>query len=217
MKTQQAQRKKQGPVKRVVQQPALLARLIRKHRILKAIKASPLVAEIRRNQALKTKKPLPEGARLQVAKLFSGVSPFSPNVIIELGQHRLAADAKTITHPERFDHHFKKGERILYTHVESTDPRVIMKLSKFMTTGETAKMLHEAGFAGIVGDTPTQTLVKMYLKMGFRAVEAPLPKAVRVRERIRYAKNVQIRGYPREFLRSPIKRVTFRFDGATLK
>ncbi len=196
-------KKKPSAIKRIVKNPSLLARVVRR---------SQAISEVRRNIALKKRFPLPYGAEIQIRKLDSRKHMFKSNVIIALGQHRLVSDAKTITRPQRFGGAFKKGERILYTHVESTDPKIIMKLSRFMTSKETSRILHEKGFAGIVGDTPTQTLVKMYLKMGFKEVTAQLPKIVRLRERLRYVKNIPTRGYPKEFINSPIRRVTFRFD-----
>ena len=194
---------KPSRIKRIAKKPAILTRLV---------KRGAMISEIRRNMALKNKKPLPHGAKIEILKLDSAPHLLKSNVIISLGQHRLVSDAKTITHPERFGGVFKKGERILYTHVESTDPKTIMKLSKFMTSQETSKILHAAGFAGLVGDTPTQTLIKMYLKLGFKESTDSLPRLVKLRERLRYAKNIPLRGYPREFINSPIRRVTFRFD-----
>jgi hypothetical protein len=167
---------------------------------------------LRRRRALRNKEKPPLGTEAKLEILSTRHIPFKSNIRITVGDHRLVAYKKRVYNPKNFDGAFKRGDQILYWHLESNDPKTIIKLLKKGTSPEAQREFAQKGFAGFAGDVPNKELCALYQKFGFSVVKAPISPITIARERTRYAMNVLTRGYPKENLRTPFIRVILRFD-----
>lgn len=165
---------------------------------------------LRKDSALRKRIVPKKGEVPAIKRIISAGVPFVPSLIIQTGEHRIVGYKKKIFKPKNFDGLLKKGDNVLYWHLESTDPETITKLVRKLTSPETKELLSRAGYSGVLGDVPNPDLRKLYEKRGFVKISAPIPKVTQVREKIRYAGNVLKRGYPKETLKNPFERVLLK-------
>ncbi len=143
---------------------------------------------------------------------------------------RITGTTTIVRNPAEFDGLFKKGEKILYIHVdlrgkdqklkEKEGVRLIRSFKKLGVASrnpeaQESKMLKELkaqGYVGLCGDTPTTTIANLFvLAKGKNLGNEPIPSVVKLREKARYLLNMFFRGYPKKYLKRPLQRVVFRF------
>lgn len=160
---------------------------------------------------LRKRIPPKEGTTPQLKRVRSVRIPFSPSLIIEWGHHRIIAENKRILQKSACDGLFKRGDKVLYFHLEATDRTAAHGLVNKMVDNYTKKTLRESGFVGIYADTPNNKALDYFVKKGFIVTKEKTPILVNARERVRYAKNVLVHGYPKKYLTAPMQRVALKF------
>lgn len=130
------------------------------------------------------------------------------SLILRINSSRIKAFVAIVKRPQEFGGVFQSGEKVLRVHVDSTNRRELLTILRKYS--EERHMLKENGFAGMYGDTSNPQIINAFTKMFEARQMTPPPEAI-IEARKYYEQKVRLRGYPPEYLETPVKRLCVRF------